>query len=237
MEVNKLAIDRKIPKEERIMVAAEQVFSQKGYTQATLDEIIKIADTGKGTVYKYYKNKENLFYSLVMRKNEPFLLKLQGIEKQDICLEKKLLSYFTELVSFMHENAVIWQVLLFEMRGCSSGWQLVPQDEDRNTFKVKVTWGEPPKAEEVEIVKRYHQVIHSKIEVLLHVLEGAVKNGELKPLKDLHAWTASIFFGVIMSVFHNTKLNETETAEDVASFVTDWLMHGVMVHKESIKEK
>lgn len=232
-----MIIDRTIPKEERIMAAAEQVFSRKGYTQATLDEIIKIADTGKGTVYKYYKNKENLFYSLVMRKNEPFLLTLQAIEQEDINLEQKMMRYFTTLVSFMHENAVIWQVLLFEMTGCSSGWQLVPKDEDKNQFDIKVTWGEPPNAEEVEVVKRYHQVIHSGIRVLLNILDGAVKKGDLKPLKDLHSWTASIFFGVVMSVFRNTNLYVTETPEDVAISVTDCFMHGALVHKNSSAEK
>lgn len=50
-----------VPKNERILRAAEAVFSKKGYRQATLDEIVKIADTGKGTVYKYFNNKENLF--------------------------------------------------------------------------------------------------------------------------------------------------------------------------------
>lgn len=39
-----------VPKNERILRAAEAVFSKKGYRQATLDEIVKIADTGKGTV-------------------------------------------------------------------------------------------------------------------------------------------------------------------------------------------
>ena len=48
-----------VPKNERILRAAEAVFSKKGYRQATLDEIVKIADTGKGTVYKYFNNKEN----------------------------------------------------------------------------------------------------------------------------------------------------------------------------------
>lgn len=43
-----------VPKNERILRAAEAVFSKKGYRQATLDEIVKIADTGKGTVYKYF---------------------------------------------------------------------------------------------------------------------------------------------------------------------------------------
>jgi len=49
----------------RILQAAEIIFSRKGYVQATLDEIIELADTGKGTVYKYFGNKDNLFYTLV----------------------------------------------------------------------------------------------------------------------------------------------------------------------------
>ena len=46
------------------------LFLKKGYSQATLDEVIKIADTGKGTVYKYYQNKENLFYTLISAKKQ-----------------------------------------------------------------------------------------------------------------------------------------------------------------------
>ena len=66
-------INSSLSKEKRILKAAEKVFSHKGYSQATLDEIIKIADTGKGTVYKYYKNKENLFYTLVEAKNRKLI--------------------------------------------------------------------------------------------------------------------------------------------------------------------
>lgn len=63
-----------VPKNERILRAAEAVFSKKGYRQATLDEIVKIADTGKGTVYKYFNNKENLFYTLIHMKMKCFLM-------------------------------------------------------------------------------------------------------------------------------------------------------------------
>lgn len=48
-------------KKERILIAAEDVFRRRGYTKATLDEIIALADTGKGTLYKYFGNKDNLF--------------------------------------------------------------------------------------------------------------------------------------------------------------------------------
>ena len=65
-------IDKTLPKDQRILLAAEEVFSRRGYVQATLDEIIALADTGKGTVYKYFGNKDNLFYTLVASKIEPF---------------------------------------------------------------------------------------------------------------------------------------------------------------------
>ena len=48
-----MAIDASLPKDIRILQAAEEVFSQHGYEKATLDEIIALADVGKGTVYKW----------------------------------------------------------------------------------------------------------------------------------------------------------------------------------------
>lgn len=72
-------IDKTLPKDQRILLAAEEVFSRRGYVQATLDEIIALADTGKGTVYKYFGNKDNLFYTLVASKIEPFLQCLQEV--------------------------------------------------------------------------------------------------------------------------------------------------------------
>ena len=42
----------------RLMTATEAVFSRRGFAQATMDEIIALADTGKGTLYKYFGNKD-----------------------------------------------------------------------------------------------------------------------------------------------------------------------------------
>ena len=66
-----MQIDAKLPKEKRIEIAAEEIFSRFGYEKATLDGIIALADVGKGTVYKYFGNKEQLFYKLVAVKTCP----------------------------------------------------------------------------------------------------------------------------------------------------------------------
>lgn len=86
-----------VPKNERILRAAEAVFSKKGYRQATLDEIVKIADTGKGTVYKYFNNKENLFYTLIHMKNEVLLDALRHSVYEYTTFGRPLSSLFSGL--------------------------------------------------------------------------------------------------------------------------------------------
>ena len=47
-----MQINAKLSKDKRIEIAAEEIFSKYGYEKATLDQIISLADVGKGTVYK-----------------------------------------------------------------------------------------------------------------------------------------------------------------------------------------
>lgn len=67
-----VAIDASLPKDIRILQAAEEVFSQHGYEKATLDEIIALADVGKGTVYKYFAIRSTFSTSWLPIKMRPF---------------------------------------------------------------------------------------------------------------------------------------------------------------------
>lgn len=51
-------------KEQRILQAAVQLFAKKGYSKATIAEIARKADVAEGTVYEYFKNKEDLLLSI-----------------------------------------------------------------------------------------------------------------------------------------------------------------------------
>lgn len=50
---------------ERILDAALSVFSNKGYHDTRMDEIVEASDTSKGAIYFYFPNKERLFLALV----------------------------------------------------------------------------------------------------------------------------------------------------------------------------
>jgi AcrR family transcriptional regulator len=53
--------------EERILGAARQVFLERGFDGASIDEIAEVARSGKPTIYARFANKEALFAAVVTR--------------------------------------------------------------------------------------------------------------------------------------------------------------------------
>ncbi|MGE5593911.1 MAG: TetR/AcrR family transcriptional regulator [Betaproteobacteria bacterium] len=52
-------------KRDLILDAAQQVFSKKGFHQATVEEIADVAGVGKGTVYLYFPSKKEVLVALI----------------------------------------------------------------------------------------------------------------------------------------------------------------------------
>jgi TetR/AcrR family transcriptional regulator, fatty acid metabolism regulator protein len=50
---------------ERLLEAAEQVFAEKGYHGAVVDDIIRVSDSSKGGFYFHFPNKQAIFLALV----------------------------------------------------------------------------------------------------------------------------------------------------------------------------
>ncbi|PAQ14425.1 TetR family transcriptional regulator [Bacillaceae bacterium SAOS 7] len=56
-----MSVDRK----QQIIEAATKSFSLFGYKATTMDQVAKLANVGKGTIYTFFKNKEELFDEIV----------------------------------------------------------------------------------------------------------------------------------------------------------------------------
>ena len=50
-----------------IMMSAKRVFSAKGYERSTMEDIANEAELSPGTLYLYFKNKDELYASLTLR--------------------------------------------------------------------------------------------------------------------------------------------------------------------------
>lgn len=52
---------------QEILEAAAKSFSLFGYKATTMDQVAKIANVGKGTIYTFFANKEELFNAIVLQ--------------------------------------------------------------------------------------------------------------------------------------------------------------------------
>jgi TetR/AcrR family fatty acid metabolism transcriptional regulator len=67
IEIRHSELALELNKPSRLLRAAEKVFAEKGYRQATIAEIARTANVAEGTIYEYFKNKEDLLLSIPKR--------------------------------------------------------------------------------------------------------------------------------------------------------------------------
>lgn len=74
---------RKDMRKKQILEAAIEVFGSSRFQNASISEIAQKANIAEGTIYQYYKNKEDLFFSIPAQMIEDFCdeldLHLEGI--------------------------------------------------------------------------------------------------------------------------------------------------------------
>ena len=58
-------------RQERVLEVAQVLFAEKGYHNTTMDEIAARSGIGKGTLYRTFPAKEELFLSTLDRAMEP----------------------------------------------------------------------------------------------------------------------------------------------------------------------
>lgn len=215
-------IDKSLPKDQRILLAAEDVFCRRGYVQATLDEIIALADTGKGTLYKYFGNKDNLFYTLVAGKIEPFLSRLQAVLNSKKSTREKIIDYMLELLPFVHDNKDLYRILWYEVSGNQRGFHPVILND--GSWEMNSLYGDKLPEAEYKRLLRYRNLIKDQVVCLESILSEGMKKGLLKPGQPTIS-AHHLFGGVTMSVLHYVGHPEF-TDEELAVLIADRFLYG-----------
>ena len=104
-------------KREAILQAAIKVFAQKGYFSSKVADIASEAGIADGTVYLYFKSKEEILHSVFDRAMEEFISdgkkEIAGIEKADKRL-RRIAQLHLEKLGADRDLAIVFQV---ELRG------------------------------------------------------------------------------------------------------------------------
>jgi len=75
---------------QQILVAAKRVFTQKGYEKSTMEDIAREAELSPGTLYLYFKSKDELYASLCLRVLRFINVKVDHVlAEQDLGYEEK----------------------------------------------------------------------------------------------------------------------------------------------------
>jgi AcrR family transcriptional regulator len=80
-------------KREQILDGALNVFMQMGFDAASMNDITREAGVSKGTLYVYFKNKEDLFAAIIERQKLRVFGQLQEILEKDMPLAETLHDY------------------------------------------------------------------------------------------------------------------------------------------------
>ncbi len=160
---------------ERILDAALDIFSQKGYHDTRLDEIVDESQTSKGSIYFHFPNKEKLFLALVdqfadlieRRALEAIAQEKEGIQRVRAALESVLDTFARYRLPA--------KLLLVQAVGLGS------------VFEKK----------RLEITDRFAELIRT-------YLQEAVDVGDIAPVDVeviAHAWMGAIYNVVIQWVY------------------------------------
>ena len=103
-------------KRSRILKAAVKVFAQKGFYNAKVAEIAQNAGVADGTIYLYFKNKDEILISIFDEEMASFITKAKKeIEGSSDIIEKIRVFVRTHL-GFVRKNPELAQVLQVELR-------------------------------------------------------------------------------------------------------------------------
>jgi len=104
------------PKYKQIVDAAVIVIAENGYHQAQVSKIAKEAGVADGTIYLYFKNKEDILISVFKEKMAIFVNNVEVILKQDIDTSEKLFRMIDNHFRVLHEDRQLAIVTQLELR-------------------------------------------------------------------------------------------------------------------------
>jgi TetR/AcrR family transcriptional regulator, fatty acid metabolism regulator protein len=166
------------PKFKQIIDAAVVVIAEHGYHQAQVSKIAKQAGVADGTIYLYFKNKEDILISLFQEKMGSFIEKIEQeiagisspLEKLYVLVEKHF-----ESLAADHHLAVVTQLEL------------------RQSNK--------------ELRHRINEVLKGYLRIIDGIVKEGIEKGEFRPDLDIRL-TRQMIFGTIDETITTWVMNE-----------------------------
>ena len=141
----------------RILEAAKKIFFRDGFMEAKLDEVAELAGVAKGTLYRYFENKAQIYVAVLSHNGRTFEKKLRKALDPQAAPIEALCQVSRFYRQHYVENPAYFQIF----------WAIENQD----------VIGELPP----EVVKEVIRLWERSLDTLAGIIERGVQSGEFVP--------------------------------------------------------
>jgi AcrR family transcriptional regulator len=98
-------------KRQEILTAASIVFAKRGFQKTLMDDIAGQAGIGKGTIYRYFKSKDDLYFSILDQAVEDLLTCLSLDLESKASPEQKLRKMMSDMADLLLKNRSLFKLI------------------------------------------------------------------------------------------------------------------------------
>lgn len=102
---------KKLERRNAVLAAAEELFSEKGYRNTTIQEVAEKAGLSKGGVYLYFKSKEELYLSVCLMGLAGYGERLTRAYDEAADFEDRIRSVYLAYIDYALEEPALFRVL------------------------------------------------------------------------------------------------------------------------------
>lgn len=181
---------KKREKEQRrqqIMLAAKKLFASKGFSRTTVEEIANEAELSPGTLYLYFKNKDELFAALSIKILKYLINRLKKLSSETGFPPEKRLAELKD---------VLYDACAFD------SWILI------NTFRLQAS--DTLKNLTPELVSQIESYTRQIVDIMARIFEGGITAGTFidRPPDIVAAVLWALFSGSVL--FDESQRNVDE---------------------------
>jgi len=100
---------------QEIIDAASKLFQQYGLFKTTMEDIARVLNKGKSTLYYYYKNKDEIFESVISREIRELFQEIRSAAEKEVSGEDKLRVYFSTVVASIQKRVLLYRIIKGEI--------------------------------------------------------------------------------------------------------------------------
>ncbi len=123
-------------KRDRILNAALDRFKQYGFAKTTVDEIARQAQVGKGTIYFYFRNKEEILEEIMDREMTRGFAAIGQAMTEEPSIQGKLRKALAVCFEYFHNNEMISKVMAMDQGLVMS----LVTEKNREFQKFSISW-------------------------------------------------------------------------------------------------